>query len=301
VIWHIPELATDANRALARPGTAYLAPADYQDWLPRNNDYAHRPNVQKFVDAIRRQFALQSLITRKLSDAGVLLVSGTDAPDNCLPGEALHEELGLLVAAGLTRYAALRTATFNPGIFVAAKIRAATGDRFGVIAPGARADLILVDSNPLENLDALDRISGSMVAGQWRKQGELAAARAQIGRDMKAAHARVDAYERLWTSGDVRGVIALLDRTPAENDAPFSDLVLSADALSLAKAGRGADAITLLHHTERLLPESIAIPNTLGLIASRAGATTTAAAAFRDTLKIAPHDAVALQGLNEIH
>lgn len=297
VIEKIPDLATRADRALAGPGAQYLAPADFQESLPRNNPYAHRANVLKFVAAIRRQLALQEVLTKRLAAAGVLLVSGTDADDNCLPGEALHEELRLLVKSGLGNYAALRTASFNAGIFVAAEIRSQAGDRFGVIAPGARADLLLVNGNPLQDLSALERISGSMVAGHWRQQRELARARADLLPALQKAHARIQQYERLMAANDIPALIALLDATRHESDPPFSPNVLSADALALARRGRQTDAIELLTHAERLAPESIALHNTLGEIALQAGKPGTARQAFSDTLSIAPHDWVAEQGL----
>lgn len=297
VIEKIPDLATHADRALAGPGEEYLTPADFQESLPRNNPYAHRANVPKFVAAIRRQFALQEVLTKRLADAGVLLVSGTDAPDNCLPGEALHEELHLLVKSGLGNYAALRTATFNPGIFVAAEIRSQAGHRFGVIAPDARADLLLVDGNPLQDLSSLERISGSMVAGHWRPQRELARAHADLLPALQKGYARVEQYERFMAANDIAGILALLDATKDEGDQPFSPNVLSTDALALAGRGRQTDAIELLTHAERLVPESIALRNTLGQIALQAGKRGIARKAFDDTLKIAPHDWVAEQGL----
>ncbi|MGA7823277.1 MAG: amidohydrolase family protein [Steroidobacteraceae bacterium] len=294
----IPGLAMNADQVLAAAGAEYLAPADFHESLPRNNPYAHRPDLSKFVVAIKRQLALQEVITRRLADAGVLLVTGTDAPDNCWPGEALHEELRLLVKSGLGNYAALRTASFNPGIFVAAEIRSQAGDRFGVIAPGTRADLLLVDGNPLEDLSALEKIDGTMVAGHWRPQEEVVRAREVVLSRLRKAHARVEEYERLMAANDISGLISLLDDTTDRDDEPFSPAVLSADALALAKSGRQMDAVQLLTHAERLLPESIAVRNTLGQIALEAGKPDTAREAFRETLRIAPYDAVAEQGLH---
>jgi len=300
VIEKIPEIATNANQALARSDTEYLAPADFQEWLPRNNDYSHRPNVPKFVEAIERQLVLQETLTKRLADAGVLLVTGTDAPDNCLPGEALHEELNLLLKSGLGSYAALRTATFNPGLFVAAEVRSRAGDRFGVIAPNARADLLLVDGNPLESFAALDEISGSMVAGHWRTQSEVQRARESGLQYLREGRARVEKYEKLFVSNDLHGLLSLLDATQTGSDNPFSGVVLSADALSLAKSGRQSAAIQLLTHAERLLPESIAVRNTLAQIALQSGKKAVAAEAFHATLDIAPYDAIAERGLRGI-
>jgi tetratricopeptide (TPR) repeat protein len=136
-----------------------------------------------------------------------------------------------------------------------------------------------------------------MVAGHWRPQRELARARAELLPVLQKAYARVEQYERFMAANDIASILALLDATKNEADQPFSPNVLSADALALASRGRQTDAIELLTHAERLLPESIAVRNTLGEIALRAGKIDTARQAFGDTLRIAPHDWVAEQGL----
>jgi imidazolonepropionase-like amidohydrolase len=77
--------------------------------------------------------------------AGVWLLAGTDAPNLGAHGASLHGELELLTRAGLTPAEALRAATLAP----AQAFRLA--DR-GRVAPGARADLVLVDDNPLQEI-----------------------------------------------------------------------------------------------------------------------------------------------------
>jgi imidazolonepropionase-like amidohydrolase len=85
--------------------------------------------------------------------AGVPILAGTDAnaspgvPAAISHGSSLHHELELLVDAGLTTLDALRGATSRPARYFG------LGDR-GVIEPGRRADLVLIDSDPLHDITA---------------------------------------------------------------------------------------------------------------------------------------------------
>jgi imidazolonepropionase-like amidohydrolase len=79
----------------------------------------------------------------------------------------LHDELKLLVAAGLTPYEALRTATANPAEFIG------RSGEFGTVAAGTRADLLLLDANPLSDVANAARRAGVMVRGRWLTKDEL--------------------------------------------------------------------------------------------------------------------------------
>ncbi len=80
----------------------------------------------------------------QLAAAGVPIMAGTDAPIALLnPGISLHEELALLVRAGLTNQQALAAATIEPARFFS------IDDELGRVAPGYRADLVLLSANPL--------------------------------------------------------------------------------------------------------------------------------------------------------
>ncbi|MGW7683688.1 amidohydrolase family protein [Kribbella sp. NPDC054772] len=98
--------------------------------------------------------------TLALQRAGVPVLAGTDAPNPGLVfGASLHRELGHLVRAGLTPAEALVAATSAPAeVFKLA-------DR-GRLVVGARADLLLVDGNPLEDITATRRISRTWVGGE---------------------------------------------------------------------------------------------------------------------------------------
>ena len=77
------------------------------------------------------------------------------------PGASLHRELELLTESGLTNYDAIRAATVAPAVFLRKEME------FGTIAVGRRADLLLVESNPLERLSTLRQPLGVMARGRW--------------------------------------------------------------------------------------------------------------------------------------
>lgn len=96
-----------------------------------------------------------------LHRAGVPLMAGTDAPSPLVyPGHALHLELALLVEAGLSPAEALRAATLVPARYLG------IADESGTIAVGKRADLVLLDADPLQNIANTRRIHAVLLGGR---------------------------------------------------------------------------------------------------------------------------------------
>lgn len=144
---------------LAAPEARYLSPADRLAW-------AGSGYQKKAVDLSRR-VAFEARFVKAMADAGVPLIAGGDAPTipGQVPGFALHEEIDAMLAAGLTPWQALSAATRTPGEFIAKTVPGAA--KFGVIAPGYRADLLLVADNPLEKPATLRAPLGVMAGGRW--------------------------------------------------------------------------------------------------------------------------------------
>jgi imidazolonepropionase-like amidohydrolase len=93
--------------------------------------------------------------------AGVHIMAGTDsAAPYVFPGSSLHDELALLVQAGLTPMQALQAATKNPAEFMG-KL-----DAQGTIEPGKFADLLLLDANPLDDIHNTRKIRAVIVRGK---------------------------------------------------------------------------------------------------------------------------------------
>jgi hypothetical protein len=99
--------------------------------------------------------------TSELQRAGVGLLAGTDAPRAFItPGFALHDELALLVDAGLTPLQSLRTATYNAAAFLGAL------DSLGTVREGMVADLVLLNGDPLVDIRNTRRISAVIANGR---------------------------------------------------------------------------------------------------------------------------------------
>lgn len=117
-------------------------------------------------------------------DAGARILAGTDAPNPwAFVGFGMVDELELYVEAGLSPFAALQTATTAPAEFMD------EAGHSGIVAQGTRADLVLLDGNPLESVAAYRNIAGVMAAGQWFDRDNLDSRLAEIkaASDRKAA------------------------------------------------------------------------------------------------------------------
>jgi hypothetical protein len=156
----------DIDTVLKRPELKYLPPFIYSKFAPANNTYVKRFKKETAKGFFARAELLNKLV-KGLRDAGVRLLAGTDTPvPSVVPGFSLHDELRELVAAGLTPYEALRTATANPAEFLRT-------DKFGIVSVGKAADLILVDQNPLTDVTNASRRTGVMTRGRWYTEDEL--------------------------------------------------------------------------------------------------------------------------------
>lgn len=115
-----------------------------------------------------RYVELRNRAVKALHEAGARLLVGPDSPQLFLvPGFATHREMAAMGEAGLSPYAVLEAATRN-----AAEHLGASGE-FGTIEVGKRADLVLLDANPLKSLANASRIAGVMTRGRWLPRAEL--------------------------------------------------------------------------------------------------------------------------------
>jgi imidazolonepropionase-like amidohydrolase len=114
------------------------------------------------------RWAVSCRIVRTLHAAGAKILAGTDTPMPWIyPGYSLHDELERLVDCGLSPAEALRTATIG-----AAKLLGLDADR-GTIEPGKRADLVLLDADPLTGVRNLRRIRAVVLAGRLVRRADV--------------------------------------------------------------------------------------------------------------------------------
>jgi imidazolonepropionase-like amidohydrolase len=175
-VWTVPtlvqpeyEIATnaDAERWLARPAVRHIPEAGRRLWFERVTASAARLDDEDWARITlghRNRLATVAALHR----AGAPLLVGTDTPNPFLvPGVSLHEELALFVEAGLAPIDVLRIATRHAARFLG------LSSRVGTIEAGKRADLLLLDADPLADITNTTRIAGVFVEGKWYSATDL--------------------------------------------------------------------------------------------------------------------------------
>jgi hypothetical protein len=170
---------TDYDRLAARPELAYINTVLLRAfWLKPNNPYLGGGADPNFF---RDLYARDLRLIKRLHDAGVHVVAGTDALNPMIiPGLSLHDELASLVEAGLTPYQAIAAATAVPAAHVPGFADT------GVLAAGRAANAVLVDSNPLLDVGALRSPKAVLINGNWLPRSELDRRLAEAGEWFKA-------------------------------------------------------------------------------------------------------------------
>lgn len=166
-----PDYSVDEMREW--PGMEFIPSNTVSGWADFVSDL--RAGDQYDEEQARRFLELRNMITKALHDHDAGLMLGADAPQIFNPpGYSAHRELGVLVEAGLTPFEALKTGTVNVGDYLG------EADETGKVAPGYRADLIFLSSNPLESIPFHDNIDGVMILGQFYDAEALEELREQM-------------------------------------------------------------------------------------------------------------------------
>jgi len=173
-LWENLYGAPDVDAVLSQPEMQYVSQAQRDGWRRQAAGGARGTPTE-----VRAFFDLRNRILKSLSDAGVGVLMGTDSPQMFnVPGFALHRELSVVSESGMSNYEILKSGTASVGRYVADHL-GLDGD-FGTVAVGQRADLVLLGSNPLEDLANLTDRVGVMVAGRWVTRADIDAGLAAL-------------------------------------------------------------------------------------------------------------------------
>jgi imidazolonepropionase-like amidohydrolase len=163
-LYPISTLAHSPQQSPDDPLLAFVPLALQKEWRP-----AGPPSQKELADAAwwHRQYENDRKLTGEMHRAGVRLLAGSDSLDRYVfPGSSLHYELRELVAAGLTPQEALQTATENPAEFLDRK-------DIGMIKAGQRADMVLLEADPSQEITNTQKISAVALAGQFLPRKDL--------------------------------------------------------------------------------------------------------------------------------
>jgi hypothetical protein len=226
-----------------------------------------------------------------LRDAGVPVFGGTDTETFGFAGQSLHGELHELRLAGFTPYEVLESATSQPGQFV--RQRLGSPGRFGTVTAGSRADLVLLNADPLADLENLKRVHGTMARGRWYPAPELQRMRDSIAARNAQVHPMVARLDSLaMKANDGPAAVALLEQIRATwpDVVPVAELVARGYGRTLFLKGDRPNAIRLRLLIEQLYPRSHSAAHEVGRGYLVAGDTTNALLHFRRSLAISPHN-----------
>jgi cytosine/adenosine deaminase-related metal-dependent hydrolase len=187
-IWNVPTLSLVEHLASAEPPEQmiqwpemrYMPQQVLDGWVRSKHDFQGREYFQP--EAAQRLVEVRRQLTRALHDAGAPLALGSDAPQFFnVPGFSIHHEMEMMVGAGLTPYEVLVTGTRNPALYFE------TPAEFGTVEVGRRADLILLEANPADDIGNVRRRAGVMVRGRWLPEAEIQQRLEQIATQVRQA------------------------------------------------------------------------------------------------------------------
>lgn len=172
-LWETLFLTTPLEEMLAYDELKYVPQAAVDSW---SNQYRSRASSGQYDPAASQAVIdLRMRVLGALSDAGARILMGTDAPQQfSVPGFSLHRELLVMAGAGMSPWQIMVSGTRNVGDYFAHK------DTFGLVAEGHRADLLLLEGNPLDDISRIADHAGVMVRGTWYSRADIDARLASI-------------------------------------------------------------------------------------------------------------------------
>jgi imidazolonepropionase-like amidohydrolase len=167
-VWNVPTeslmqnyLLTDVDNAReSNPQFRYLPESMVGRWIERVEQVRESENYDR--DAAEAYMSVRRDLISALHESGAGLLLGSDAPQVFnVPGFSIHHEMQLMREAGLSPFEVLQTGTVNPARFFDAE------NDWGQVREGMRAELLLVEGNPLNDLENVSRIRGVMTPTGW--------------------------------------------------------------------------------------------------------------------------------------
>jgi len=166
VVWETLRGPVTLESRTAMPGLKYLPQDIVGGWTKAVENRLKSPKYD--AGAAKIYIDNRMRIMTALYKGGVRILLGSDAPQQFnVPGFSIYPEMRRMADAGMTTFDILRSGTAAVGEYLEGK------QNVGTIAVGQRADLILLDANPLQGLGNVEKRSGVMVQGRWLSQADI--------------------------------------------------------------------------------------------------------------------------------
>jgi imidazolonepropionase-like amidohydrolase len=181
-VWNVPTMALwdvfhngETGDALRKSHTEirYMPRTTVDQWVQRKNAMLQPPNNVFMGFGVggktgARVMELRRKMLKGLRDAGAKIALGTDSPQVfSVPGFSIHREMAVMAEAGLTPFEVLQSGTRNVAEYFG------TLSETGTVEAGKRADLLLLEANPLQSVSNVARRAGVMVNGRWFPEKEI--------------------------------------------------------------------------------------------------------------------------------
>ena len=172
--WQCPTLTVLRNMAFIQdpaihndPRVKYMPPGIASGWDPAG-DFRLKDRTQEDVELQQAAYRKAKELIGPMRRAGVEFLAGTDVLNPyCFPGFSLHDELSLLVEAGLSPMEALQAATLNPARYLG------KDKDLGTVEKGKLADLLLLDASPLDDINNTRKIDAVVFGGKLFPKADL--------------------------------------------------------------------------------------------------------------------------------
>ena len=181
-MWHVPTILIWENLYNQDETPEAMGAREEMKYWPRQAvaNYVNQKRNQvagQQQNGVTKEVASKYLTLRRqalkaVADAGAPLMMGTDSPQLFMvPGFAMHREIGIIQEAGVSPQKIYESGAKNVATYVRDVLK--QDGSFGTVSPGSRADLVLLDANPLTNVENLKKRAGVMVKGRWVSAAEI--------------------------------------------------------------------------------------------------------------------------------
>ena len=177
--WQVPTLVR--LRSMQYAGAPEYERDESMAYLPAKNIKRWRTVTTKFLalpaeaqKTYRDLYPRQLSLAKLFADNGVRMMTGTDGGSMMAPGLTLRQEFAELAKAGFSPLKILQMTTINPAQYLGRE------DTMGTVEPGRNADLVVLDANPLDDVENLHRINAVVRAGTYYSAAQLAALKVRV-------------------------------------------------------------------------------------------------------------------------